>query len=130
MENQEEKAITKYSAEFDSFMASYKNDDSVTGERVGHMVAVMSQFFSEYNLKYAYAEVAFNRVAKTYEQSSDEATGKPLSSAKAKVLAIATPEGEAMIIAKADVENVEQNINSLKSLQKGVLNDFAYSGVS
>ena len=130
MDEETQVVIPRYAQEFSSFMASYKNDDSVTGEKVGHMVAVMSQYFTEYNLKYAEAQIKANKVAANFENSSDEATGKPLSSAKAKVLTSATPEYAEELRAKADVENIEQDINALKSLQKGVLNEYAHAGVS
>jgi hypothetical protein len=124
---EETKVIPKYAQEFDSFMASYKNDDSTTGEKVGHMVAIMSQYFTEYNLRYAEAKIKANKVAASYEQSSDESTGKPLSSAKAKVLSEASPEYAQELRTKVDVENIEQDINALKSLQKGIL--FEYNSV-
>jgi len=124
------KVVPRYAQEFSSFMSNYKNDDSVTGERVGHMVAVMSQYFTEYNLKYAEAQIRANKIAASYESSVDETTGKPLSSAKAKVLTSATSEYAEELRAKADVENIEQDINALKSLQKGVLNEYAHAGVS
>lgn len=130
MENENEVVVPKYDVEFKSFMTDYKNNDSVTGERVGHMVAVMSQFFSEYNLRYAEALIKYNKIASAFEQVSDENTGKPLSSAKAKVLAGASEEAAQMIRTKVDVENIEQHINSMKSLQKGILNEYAHAGVS
>ena len=69
-----------------------------------------------------------NKVAKVIEQGSDENTGKGISSSKAKIIAAATPENDALITTKINIENIEQMINSLKNLQKGVLNEYSHMG--
>jgi hypothetical protein len=54
-----------------------------------------------------------------------EENGKPISAAKATVLVDATPEAAALGKAKIAKENVEQLINALKYLQRGLLQEFA-----
>lgn len=99
----------------------------VTGEDVGKEIARMAQYFGYANSAFADALTKYNVVARDIEGTED-ATGKTISSAKAKVIAAATPESETLIQAKADIESIEQMINALKSLQKGMLVEYSHMG--
>lgn len=116
-----------YKEEFDTFMASY-SAGAVSAEIIGREICQMAQYFCTANLDKAMAEKAFNKI---YAQlsSATEDSGKPISSAKATIMAEATPEYEKLLDAKTEVENVDQMINALKSLQKGVLQEFAHVSV-
>jgi len=46
---------------------------------------------------------------------------------KAEILAEATSEAALYELNKIHVQNIEQYLNALKSLQKGVLAEFSYS---
>lgn len=118
---------TNYKAEYAKFLEDYESG-MTTGENVGELIARMAQYFSMSNSEYAAALRAFNKVARTIEEGTDEASGKPISSSKAKVIAAATPEHDALVEKKIDVENIEQKINALKSLQKGILNEYSHVG--
>ena len=115
-----------YKKEYEEFISAYKS--SVTsGEAVGLLIARMAQYFSDANIEYAAALDAYNQNASKIESQTDDA-GKAISSAKAKVLASATPESSALLRTKAEIENIDQMINALKSLQKGVLNEYSHMG--
>jgi uncharacterized protein YbcV (DUF1398 family) len=97
----------------------------VSGEEVGLMVAKMAQFFSRYNLMLVRATKNYNSVAKDiYNMIEDN--GKPITSSKAEIVAAATQEADEVRELKAHVGNTEQMINALKSLQKGILNEYAH----
>ncbi len=85
----------------------------------------MDQYFATHNMEYASALTRFSNKAASVENSPDE-NDKMLSSAKAKVMAAATSEAADLNMAKAHLENTEQIINALKSLQRGLLNEYSH----
>jgi hypothetical protein len=115
-----------YKEEFDSFMASY-SAGAVSAEVIGREICQMAQYFCTANMNKAAAEKCYNRIIAQLSSSIDN--GKPISSAKATTLSEATPEYEKMLDAKTELENIDQIINALKSLQKGVLQEFAHVSV-
>jgi hypothetical protein len=117
-----------YQVDMDNFMAEYKRSE-VSGEEVGELIARMAQHFCYYNMQMVTAERNFTLVARDIENRVDE-NGKAITSTKAKIFAEATEENHLYNIARAHVQNVEQIINSLKSLQKGILNEFSHMGNS
>lgn len=115
-----------YQVEYDRFMQLY-NVGAATGEQVGEVIAKLAQYFSSANLNFAAASVAANKKAAEIEAGTDD-NGKPISSAKAAVYSEATDEHAAYLVSRAHVQNLEQMINGLKSLQKGVLNEMSHLG--
>jgi len=115
-----------YQVLYDEFINSYKCG-AVDGERIGEMIAKIVQFYSSINLDVATAEVAYGRKAVAQELQAD-INGKPISSAKAKVLTDGSDEAVDLIIKKAHLANIEQQINALKYLQKGVLQEWQQAG--
>lgn len=113
-----------YMEEYEQFVKDYKTME-VTGERVGELVMRMAQYFASYNLKLVGAERNLSIIAAATEQQTDD-NGKTISSAKAKVLTDSTNESYLYNLAKAHLQNIEQYINSLKSLQKGILNEYSH----
>lgn len=122
----EEKNIP-YIEEYAKFVKDF-SVGQVTGEEVGEIVVRMAQYYAENNLKRVLAERAYALKAKEIEETVDEASGKQISSAKAKVIAEASDEAFAAEQAICHLENTEQFINALKCLQKGVLNEFSHMG--
>ena len=121
--------MSDYKTDYAEFLQQYESGVT-TGENVGELIARLAQYFSMANSEYAAALRNFNKVARTVEESSDEQTGKPISSSKAKVIASATPESDSLTIAKTNLENIEQMLNALKSLQKGILQEWNYASTS
>lgn len=108
-----------YQTKYDEFIKTYKTG-VVTAENVGLVIAQMTQYYCESNLLYAKRLNNFCEVARANEASKDE-SGKILSSAKAKVMSEATEEAYALNFAKVHIENLEQILNSLKALQRGIM---------
>lgn len=105
--------------EYKTFLDAYKQG-LTNGEQVGEVIARMTNYFAIANSKYGEALIAYNAIASSIEQTTD-ANGKSISSAKAKILASDTPESATLIRAKINIESIQEIINSLKSLQKGIL---------
>jgi hypothetical protein len=120
--------IHDYLAEYDSFMEMYKKAE-ISGEEVGELVMRMASYYARYNLRYVRAMKMYATVAKEIETSTDKLTGKPISSTKAKVIASATPESNYYEETKAHVSNLEQLINALKALQRGVLQEYSHASL-
>lgn len=116
--------MEKYQEEYKEFIENYKSG-LVTGERVGEVISRMAQYFTEANLNFASALIAFNIEAKRVEETVDEGSGKMISSSKAKVISDASVQSQTLIVAKSHVENIEQALNALKSLQRGIMAEFA-----
>ena len=123
----DEKLEMPYITEYTKFINDYATG-TVTGEEVGELVARLAQYFAEHNLKRVLAERAYALVMRDAETKVDEATGKQLSSAKAKSIAEASDEAFSAEQDKGHLANIEQLINALKCLQKGVLNEFSHMG--
>ena len=117
----------QYLIEYDRFISDYKKEQ-MTGEEVGEFIVKMAQFFAMKNEASVLAEIALNRVAAEVVQQSDENTGKQISVAKAELIIKATQESVDFKTAKMHVENTEQFINSLKFLQRGLLQEQNLAG--
>lgn len=118
--------LPTYLDEYHKFLDSYQFG-GVSGEEVGEKVARMAQHFSMINLLLVERERALRTVAREIESQKDE-NGKLISSTKASVMVDGTEEAHNYREARANLQNVEQIINALKSLQKGVLNEFSHMG--
>lgn len=116
-----------YKKTFDSFITKYKGGQ-VSGEDVGEVIVLLAQEFANYNMTLAIKESIVSKIAAEKVQSTDELTGKPISVSKAEILVKATEEHADTRATKVDLENIEQFINSLKFLQKGILNEYNHMG--
>ena len=116
-----------YMIDYEAFQSKIKLTE-VSGEEVGEIVMKMAGYFARYNIRMGDALRAFSRVKSDFQSQVDTATGKTMSSAKAELLADATPEAYAYEMSRIHIQNVEQYINSLKSLQKGVLSEYSHAG--
>ena len=119
--------MEQYRKEYKEFLDTYSKG-MTSGEDVGAVIARMAQYFVEVNIEYGKALMAYNIAAREIEESCDEETGKPISSTKAKVIAAALPQSERLIDSKIHIDNLEQIINALKSLQRGLLQEYSHAG--
>lgn len=117
----------KYITEFKNFIDSYQQG-AVSAEAIGEMVVRLAQYFAETNLKLSVRDKMVNDIAARIAQGTDETTGKAITVAKTDLLIKATPEANACKESKIDLQNIEQYINALKCLQKGVLNEYSHVG--
>ena len=116
-----------YKIKFDSFIDEYKRGET-DGEMVGNAIVHLAQEFANYNMILATKETRLNNIAANIVQNVDENTGKPISVSKAELLIKATEEYADVKKTKIALENIEQYINSLKFLQRGILNEYAHLG--
>jgi hypothetical protein len=125
MEQTQEKDYIQY---YEDFMAHYSAGQT-SGEEVGAAIARLAGYYCSYNnIKEVHGMNFFRRAGEIYSQT-DETTGKAISAAKAEVLVKDTPEYTKFSEYQTHIENIEQYINALKSLQKGVLNEFSHSSL-
>jgi len=115
-----------YQIEYKNFIDSYVNGET-TGIDVGELIARLAQYYADANGAYVIALRFYNIKYAEFESSID-AAGKQISSSKAKVLVSATGENNALEDAKMHLSNIEMMINALKSLQKGILNEYSHMG--
>lgn len=116
-----------YFKEYEMFMSAYKRG-VVSGEEVGEVIMKMAHFHAKYAVELVFKDRRKNLVARDIEITPD-ANGKAISSAKALTLTEATDEYHDYNMAKAHVANIEQYINALKALQKGVLQEYSNSNL-
>lgn len=115
-----------YIEDYELFMSNLSEaGGQMAGGEVGEMIAIMAAHYIRHNLILA-------RTLKMASQTSSaiystEDGGKPISAAKASILADATPEAAAYQEARVHVQNIETTINALKALQKGILNEYSHS---
>jgi len=122
MENETQDYILDYEA----FSNNFKKTE-VSGEEVGEMIMRLAGHFARYNMKMGDALRFFSKVKADFQGQVDPNTGKAMSSSKAEILADATPEAAEFEMSRIHVTNLEQYINALKALQKGVLTEYSHS---
>lgn len=113
-----------YMIEYNSFQDKFKLTQ-VSGEEVGELVMHLANYFARYNIQMGNALRSFSAKKAEYQNQVDSTTGKAMSSSKAEVLADATPEADTYEMARIHMTNIEQMLNAMKSLQKGVLFEYA-----
>lgn len=113
-----------YKIEFEKFQNEFKLTQ-VSGEEIGVIIMHMAGYFAVYNLKMGDALKAFSKVKANFQSQIDDATGKSMTNSKAEVLADATAEADTYEIARIHVNNIQEYINALKALQRGVMNEYA-----
>ena len=111
---------------YNEFKESY-NANTITSQEVGELIMRLTSYFCNYNLDLAMASIAFNKVAAEIQERPDESTGKGITTSKAEILARATPESAAQILAGAHVRNLDVMIQSSKKLQEGLSKEFSHS---
>lgn len=115
--------MNEYLTEYNKFLETYKQG-AVDAEAIGELIVHLAQYYATYNLQFAAADYKFNVTVGNYENQQDPNTLKPLTSTKARSFAESHPDYEARGLAKAHVENIDCLIQSLKSLQKGILKEW------
>lgn len=116
-----------YKEKFDVFVEKSKAGQ-VDGEMVGLIIVYLAQDFANYNMLLMSKEARFSKLLAEKVQSVDENTGKPISVSKAELIIKDTEEYRDLKETKIDIENIENYINALKFLQKGVLNEYSHMG--
>ena len=109
---------------YGEFLDSFRLKE-ISPEEVGLLIAKFSQYFMQYNMLAQRSLKVYSGVKRNILTGTDS-NGKELSVSKADALADATEEAAAYEEARAHVQNIEQCINALKSLQKGQLFEYSH----
>lgn len=115
--------------EYDALINNLDCGNPVSAEEVGKLIVKGAHFYGQAISAAVACEFGYNKKIVEFEKQRDE-NDKLLSSAKAENFAKATDEYLKYMDAKSLVATVEQQINALKSLQKGLSNEFAYNSNS
>jgi len=116
-----------YKEKYDNFIKTYKTG-IVSAENIGFLIAEMVNFYSDFNTMLGLLEAQLNKKAAEIVSGQDPETLKPISVSKSELLIKNTEAYNNYNEMKINLQNVEQMINGLKSLQKGVSNEFSHMG--
>lgn len=97
-------------------------------DEVGKVIAQLAQCFAGISKDLAVAEKVFNTKYAEIVSAPDEASGKPIAVSKAEILAKATTQYHDVNVLKKELSAIEQEINALKSLQRGLMNEYSHVG--
>jgi hypothetical protein len=114
-----------YTDDYNQFMENFRFQE-ISSEEVGEMVARMAQHFATHNLIMIRSLKVYAKLKSELHAQPDGATGKPMTSSKAEMIAAATPEAHAYEEARAHVQNIEQMMNALKALQRGIMFEYQH----
>lgn len=117
----------EYLREYYDLIEAFKSR-SIAPQEIGEVLTRLAHYFAVYNLRLVDALRARREAHKSCEEQADS-NGKPISSAKAQVMADATPEAHDYETAKAHVLNIEQMINALKVLARSMSVELQNSGL-
>ena len=112
-----------YREEYNAFIDAYKAG-TTNAEEVGYVITRMAQYFCDANMAVGSANKNYHILYA--ENASLEEGGKSISAAKAKILSDNSDEAGILASAKITLENIEQLINALKYLQKGMANEYQH----
>jgi len=112
-----------YIQDYENFQKNYRIAET-GGEEIGILISKMAGYYARYNIRLGNALHAYSTIKSEFQGSSDPATGKPMSTSKAEVLASSTPEAKEYENSRIHVQNLQEYINALKSLQKGALFEY------
>jgi hypothetical protein len=115
-----------YLIEYDEFQNKFRLTE-VSGEEVGVLIMRLANYYSRYNIRMGEALRRFSEIKAGFQNQTDEATGKGMSSSKAEVLAASTTEAATYEMARIHVNNIEQMLNGLKALQRGLMVEYNQS---
>lgn len=115
-----------YQKDYDEFISGYQKG-TVDGEDAGHIIANMAQYFCDLNASCYEADKNLNKAMAQMMLSVDD-SGKPISVAKADLMIKDTDEYRTWATAKMHLQNIDQIINALKYLQKGILQEYGHMG--
>jgi hypothetical protein len=116
--------IADYMNDYETFVKNFRKTE-VSGEETGELIMQMAGYFARYNVRLSDALRAFSLKKAEFQNQTDPTSGKAMSTSKAEILADATPEAAVYELARVHVQNLEQYINSLKSLQKGIIIEYS-----
>ena len=116
-----------FESEYQNFINNYKKT-AVSSEDIGLLISRLAQYYADANNTLVSKEEKLNRKYAELANSTDESTMKAISMAKCDIIIKDSDVYREAAIAKADLQNIEVYINSLKTLQRGILAEQQMSG--
>jgi len=113
-----------YRDSYEAFLQRLDSEDQIGPIDVARKSAEFVKLFMELKEALVFAHKKVAEIAVDIENRVDEKTGKPITSAKAKVFLDATPEMGTEDALKADIDNLEHVISALLRLQRAM--EFEY----
>ena len=120
----EEQGNLDYMQQYVEFEENFKRTE-ISSEEVGELIMHMTSYYIRYNIKFGQALRAFSKIKAEYQSQPDPQTGKAMSASKAETLAAATPEAGEYQMMRIHVSNIQEIINSMKTLQRAISNEYA-----
>lgn len=112
-----------YIIEYEDFQKGFKLGET-SPDKVGELIMRMAGYYARYNLIYADKLHAFSKVMAEIVNSTDDQSGKAITVSKAEMLGNATKEYDEYTLAKVHNYNIQEYINSLKSLQRSLMIEY------
>lgn len=114
-----------YIVAYENFQRDFKRTET-SPDLVGELIMILAGYYARYNIRYADSLRVYSSVMATIINSPDGQTGKAMSASKAELIGNATPECAAYQLAKVNINNIQEYINSLKSLQKSLMVEYGH----
>jgi hypothetical protein len=115
-----------YMVEYETFMNAFKLTE-VSAEEVGVLIMRLTGYLARYNVQLTECRKKLSRVSAELANSTDPLSGKNITNAKAEALAADTPQAAAYDEYKCHLTNLEQYVNSLKSLQRSLSMEYGHA---
>lgn len=122
--NEVTKETPDYMQQYIEFEENFKKTE-VSPEEVGELIMHMTSHYIRHNVRFGQALRSFSQVKAGFQSQLDTQTSKPMSTSKAEILAEATPEAGEYQMERIHVANIQEIINSMKTLQKAISNEYA-----
>jgi hypothetical protein len=125
--NVESDALYDYQKEYETFMNAYEISQQHP-EEVGALIMRMAGYYARYNITFSQKLKAFGHMKADLMRTPDKETGKAMTGTKCDMLGEDTTQASELSLAKRHIENIEQYINALKSLQRSLMTEYASQG--
>lgn len=112
-----------YIIEYEDFQKGFKLGET-SPDKVGELIMRLAGYYARYNIIYASKLRAFSAVMQTLINSTDDQSGKGMTASKAEILGADTKEAAEYELAKVHINNIQEYINSLKSLQRSLMIEY------
>ena len=113
-----------YMADYEAFQKEFKLTET-SPDKVGELIMKMAGHYARYNIRFSMKLRNFSLVKAKLINSADD-NGKAMTASKAEMLADATDEAKDFELARIHLQNIQEYINSLKSLQKPLMIEYGH----
>ena len=121
-----EETTPNYMVEFDLFQTEFKRTET-SPDQAGELIMHLAGHYARYNMLYADKLRRYSAVMTALINSVDPQSGKSMTASKAEILGSATPEAAEYQLAKVHINNLQEMINAIKSLQKALSVEYGNS---